>query len=97
MSCYQSLSPALTPRWKYHHHPPPLGGGCETTDLRPETKSERKAPVDEQEEMVLSVAEELVRNGSRSGRGRPWKDRTHCLYAHPYTAENIIWRKHGAR
>jgi hypothetical protein len=40
----------------------------------------------------MSVAEELVRNGSRSGRGRPWKDRTHCLRGHPYTPENILWR-----
>jgi hypothetical protein len=47
---------------------------------------------------VPSVAEELVRNGSRSsGRGRPWKDRTHCLRGHAYTAENIEWRSHGAR
>ena len=46
---------------------------------------------------MLSEAEEIVLSGERSGRGRPWKDRTHCLYGHPYTPGNIIWRKHGAR
>lgn len=49
-------------------------------------------------EAALSEAEELVREGKRStARGRPWRDRTHCLRGHPYTPENILWRRHGAR
>jgi hypothetical protein len=44
-------------------------------------------------EVVLSVAEELVRNGSRStGRGNPWKSRTHCEHGHAYSAENTMMR-----
>jgi hypothetical protein len=49
------------------------------------------------EVVVMSEAEELVANGSRSLRGKPWIDRTHCGRGHEYTPENIIWRKHGAR
>jgi hypothetical protein len=48
-------------------------------------------------EEVPSVAEELVRNGSRNLLGKPWIDRTHCLCGHEYTPENIVWRSHGAR
>jgi hypothetical protein len=44
-----------------------------------------------------SEAEEIVRSGTRSGRGKPWRDRTECLKGHPYTPENILWRAHGAR
>jgi hypothetical protein len=44
-----------------------------------------------------SEAEEIVQSGQRSGRGKPWRDRTSCLKGHEYTASNIIWRKHGAR
>jgi len=45
-----------------------------------------------------SRAQEIVANGTRgSGRGRPWKDRTHCLKGHEYVPQNIVWRSHGAR
>jgi hypothetical protein len=44
-------------------------------------------------EVVVSVAEELVRNGSRgSGRGLPWKARTHCEHGHEFTPENTMPR-----
>jgi hypothetical protein len=36
-----------------------------------------------------------VLSGQRSGRGKPWKDRTHCLRGHEYTASNILWRSDG--
>jgi hypothetical protein len=39
----------------------------------------------------LSEAALLIYNGSRStGRGNPWKGRTHCEYGHEYTAENTM-------
>jgi hypothetical protein len=41
---------------------------------------------------VLSVAETLVRSGVRNGRGRPWKDRTHCEKGHEYTEANTLRR-----
>jgi hypothetical protein len=44
---------------------------------------------------VTSEAEELVRNGKRSGRGKPWVDRTHCLQGHEYTPENTLRRADG--
>jgi hypothetical protein len=44
-------------------------------------------------EVLVSVAEELVRNGSRSsGRGNPWKARTHCEHGHEFTPENTMMR-----
>lgn len=44
-------------------------------------------------EVVVSEAEELVRNGSRStGRGLPWKARTHCGHGHEFTPENTAPR-----
>ena len=47
---------------------------------------------------VPSEAEELVGNGSRdTGRGLPWKSRTHCEHGHEFTAENTYMRSHGAR
>ena len=40
-----------------------------------------------------SEAQELVCNGSRStGRGLPWKARTHCEHGHEYTPENTMPR-----
>jgi hypothetical protein len=40
-----------------------------------------------------SEAQELVRNGVRStGRGNPWKGRTHCEHGHEYTPENTMLR-----
>lgn len=51
--------------------------------------------------LVPSEAEEIVRSGQRSGRGKPWRDRTHCLRGHAYTPENTLWRSdarsHDAR
>jgi hypothetical protein len=45
------------------------------------------------EVVLMSEAEELVRNGSRSsGRGNPWKARTHCEYGHAFTPANTMPR-----
>ena len=48
-----------------------------------------------------SLAEELVRTGARdTGRGMPWKARTHCNHGHEFTPGNTLWRtdsSHGAR
>jgi hypothetical protein len=39
-----------------------------------------------------SLAEERVRRSRTSGRGLPWKARSHCEHGHEYTPENIAWR-----
>ncbi len=39
-----------------------------------------------------SEAEELITNGARTSRGKPWIDRTHCSKGHPFDAQNTLWR-----
>jgi hypothetical protein len=43
-----------------------------------------------------SESEELVRAGQPNGRGRPYKDRTHCQRGHEYTPENTLLRTDNA-
>ncbi len=44
-------------------------------------------------DVVVSVAEELIRTGAHdTGRGTPWKQRTHCEYGHEYTEANTMPR-----